>query len=241
MAILHWFSTDHQTATVKELSTQLDIPKATVYRIINDLKEWRVIEYDARAKGYRLGPRLLEFSRAYSQSTSLTEIARPYVTKLRDRTGETVSLNIVLANERICIKEARSIHALNWSVPLGTRGPLYAGSTGKAILAFMNPEELQTIRETLELKSITPVTPTDWDTLEAEFEEIRDQGYCTSEAEVTPGVGGLAAPLLNERGHSFGSINLSAPLVRWEKESVERYVPLVKETARAISREYGGG
>jgi DNA-binding IclR family transcriptional regulator len=240
MAILHWLSAGPRAASVAEISTELDIPKATAYRIINDLKEWDVVEYDAQTRLYALGPRLLEFSAAYSKSTSLTEIARPHLTRLRDKTGETVSLNILLKHERICAYEARSVHGLHWSVPPGARGPLYAGSTGKAILAYMHPEKLVELQETLELEPLTPTTPTDWDRILSELEEVRTFGYCSTIGEVTPGVAGLAVPILDENGYSIGAINLSAPLVRWDDDTLQEYIPLIRDAAVAISNEYRG-
>jgi DNA-binding IclR family transcriptional regulator len=227
-----------RAASVAELSTELDIPKATAYRIINDLREWDVVEYDAQTRLYALGPGLLEFSAAYSKSTSLTEIARPHLARLRDKTGETVSLNILLKHERICVYEARSIHGLHWSVPPGTRGPLYAGSTSKAILAYMHPEKLLEVKETLELEPLTPATPTSWEIILGELEQVRILGYCSTLGEVTPGVAGLAAPILDENGYSIGSINLSAPLVRWDDETLQEYAPLVKDAAATISNEH---
>ena len=238
MAILYWFSPERQEATVAQLSSDLGIPPATTYRIVRDLKDWGMIDYDPLTKKNRLGPMVLNFAKVYSQSTTLVKIAHPYMQELRDQTGETVSLNVVIDNERICIDEVRSIHGLHWSVPPGTRGPLYAGSTGKAILAYMEPAQLCRIQETLELKPLTPITPTDWETIHADLDKVRRQGYSVTVGEAGPGVGGCAAPILDEDDHSAGAINLSAPLIRWTDENVERYKVLVRETAMKISRAY---
>ncbi len=238
--ILSWFSDERPTGTVTQLSTQLRIPKATTYRILSDSRKASVVEYDSQTKLYRLGPRVLEFSRTYSQSTNLVKIARPYVTELRDKSGETVSLNVMLRHERICVEEARSLHQLHWSVPPGTRGPLYAGSGGKVILAFIDPKKLMAIKAAIDLKPLTPDTPTDWNRLADEFEQIREVGYCLAIGEVGEGVGGLAAPILDENGFSVASINISGPLLRWSPQVARTYIPLIKEYSQAISKLYQG-
>ncbi len=240
ISILVWLGANPSSPTVAQMCENLNVPKASAYRILHTLRSWELIEFNSQTKLLQLGPRLLDLARAYSQSADLPKIALPYLTRLRDQTGDTTSLNIVLGNERICIQEARSIHQLNWSVPPGTRGPLYAGSTGKAILAFMRPEKLREIKSSLELKQLTPATPTSWSTLTLQFEQIRKDGYCVSISEIAHGVAGLAAPILDKDGFSIGSINLSVPLVRWSEESVETYPLLIKDAARSISRAYLG-
>jgi DNA-binding IclR family transcriptional regulator len=240
VSILVWLGTDPSTRTVSHLCSELDIPIASAYRILHALRAWELIEFDSQSRVLKLGPRLLDLARAYRQTADLPRIALPYLTQLRDQTGDTTSLNIVLGNERICIEEARSVHQLNWSVPPGTRGPLYAGSTGKTILAFMRPEKLRQIRPALKLKQLTSSTPTNWDDIVAQFEKIKRDGYCASVSEVGEGVAGMAAPILDREGYSVGSINLSIPLVRWSQESLRRFIPLVKSAADSISREYGG-
>ncbi|WP_455387839.1 IclR family transcriptional regulator [Petrachloros mirabilis] len=240
MAILSWLSTDRPDATVPRLCSELDIPRASAYRILQTLRAWEAIEYNPKTKFLQLGPKLLEFARAYRQNADLPRIARPYLTKLRDETGDTVSLNIVTGCERICIEEVRSVHRLNWWTPPGTRGPLYAGATGKVLLAFMQPERLREIAQSIEMKPLTPTTPTSWEQVVGQLEQIRRDGYYICGGEIAQGVIGLAVPILDKEGYTVAAITLSVPLVRWQTESAQEYIPLIRKAARSISEAYLG-
>jgi DNA-binding IclR family transcriptional regulator len=235
LAILDWYAEDHAAATAAELSSQLDIPRATLYRILNELKQWDLIVYDPDRKAYLLGPRVLNFARSYSRGSNLLQIARPVILELRDRTGETASLHIVFNNERLCVDEVPSQHALHWSVPQGRRGPLYAGAAGTVLLAFLPGDRLEAYKGTIDLKILGRNSVETWDQLLRKLDKIRNVGYAISSEEHFDGVGGIAAPILDEVGVAIASITVSAPLVRWKKENIASYIPLLIQGAKDIS------
>jgi DNA-binding IclR family transcriptional regulator len=240
IAILSMLSKYKETVSVAEITERLNIPRATAYRIVGELESLNVLIYNPDTKRYKLGSRVLEFARGFNQSTSLIQIADPEMIKVRNLTGETISLNIPRNGERISIHEVRSQHALCWTVPPGTYGPLYAGSTGKAILAFMRPEEFDRVKKLIRLVPLTLHTPTDWETIDNQLKLVREQGYSITVGEVTEGTAGIAAPILDADGFCVASLNLSTPLPRWNKKVALKFTPLVIEAAKKISHDYHG-
>ena len=236
IAIIDWISSCKDgSASVLEMASKLKIPRASAYRIVNELSEWGVLEYDAMSKRYRLGPKVLHFARSFIQRNELIKIADPSMVKLRDSTNETVSLNIPLGGERICIHEIRSSNFLKWAIPPGTRAPLYPGASGKCILAFMQPDKAKAVLEDHVLMSETGQTQLDADMIMRELENVRLSGYCTSVEEVHTGAAAVAAPILNEEGYSVGCITLTAPLARWNEEIVSQLIPQTVECATSVS------
>lgn len=235
LAILSWFDTEHVFARASELSTQLDIPRATLHRILNELVSWDLIEYSPSLRTYSLGPHILELARTFNRSSDLLQTARPYIAKVRDETGETASLQIIIGDERICVEEAPSYHSLHWSVPPGRRGPLYAGAAGTVLLAYMQPDKLEAYLKTIELKHMAKNSPNSKEELLARLRKIREVGYAISAEENYSGVVGIAAPVLDEAGFAIASVTVSTPFDRWTEESEAAYLATVKRAADTIS------
>lgn len=235
LVILDWFDTEHVFARASELSTQLDIPRATLHRILNELISWDLIEYSPSLRAYALGPHILELARTFSRSSDLLQTARPYIAKVRNETGETASLQILIGDERICVEEAPSYHSLHWSVPPGRRGPLYAGAAGTVLLAYMQPDKLQAYMKTIELRHMAKNSPASIEELQARLQKIREVGHAISAEENYSGVVGIAAPVLDEAGFAIASVTVSIPFDRWTEESAATYLVTVKKAADTIS------
>ena len=76
---------------VTELARALDMPKATVHRILGILCEDNVVVKTADGR-YKVGPTVLLWSGGYRYSTAVIELAAPWLRRLRDATNETVHL-----------------------------------------------------------------------------------------------------------------------------------------------------
>jgi DNA-binding IclR family transcriptional regulator len=86
-----------------ELSPSTGLPRATAHRIAVALERHRLVGRDADSR-FVLGPRLGELHRAaLAGRQNLVEAARPALTTLRDRTGESAQLYVRDGDERVCI------------------------------------------------------------------------------------------------------------------------------------------
>ena len=75
----------------------------------------------------------------------------------------------------------------------------------------------------------------------AELERTRKRGYALTEAELEPGLGSVAAPVLGPDGTVLGAMNISVPLARVSvAELKRRMAPALVDTVREMSRGLGG-
>jgi DNA-binding IclR family transcriptional regulator len=117
--------------------------------------------------------------------------------------------------------------------------PLYAGASGKVLLAF-GPEELsERIIRSKKLKAITASTITDPDVLEREIISIKEKGYAISKGENVTGANAIAAPVMDYNQKLIGAIGIAAPTNRLNDENIEARVELVKATAIQMSKKFG--
>ena len=108
-------------------------------------------------------------------------------------------------------------------------------------MAFLDPtEQAEALRA--ERPRLTGRTLVDAKPLRAELDRVRRDSLATEDQETIVGDAGIAAPVFDNRGNVVGAIGLTGP--------VERLLPgkasppaaqLVREAARALSRELGAG
>lgn len=235
LAILDCFTADQPELGVSELARQLHMPTSTVGRLLTTLHKAGVLTQDATTQRYRMGSRVLLWSSVYMNGLDLRTKARPMLEELHRLTRETVNLYALDGLERLCVDRIESTQRLRVIVQVGEHMPLYAGSAGKAILAYAPPALVQRVLER-PLERMTENTITDRDRLLEELRVIRGRGYATSHSERFTDVLGVAAPIFDATGTVIGSLNMAGPLVRLGDADVARYAPEVMRLAGQVSR-----
>ena len=119
----------------------------------------------------------------------------------------------------------------------GERGPVYATSLGKAILAYLDPVECDQVLDRLKFNKLTSGTITDVSELREDLARIRARGYAINNMERQAGVRSVAAPILDASGHPVASVCAAAPSFRLTLAGLKKTLaPHVMATADEISR-----
>lgn len=219
--ILECFTEEnHRKLGLSEISRYIQLPKATVHRILQSLQLRGYVSWNEETKTYQLGYRALLLSMAYLDDQEYRSIALPYLRRLRDLTNQSVSLYIEQDGKRLCVERAPSREPLQQVVSVGTLLPL-KGASGKVLLAFHHK---------LESDALLPP---------GEAEKIRNQGYAVSHGERVFGVSSVAAPIRNMTGKVIAAISLAGPSFRYTEEAMTSYIRLVVEHTKLISKELG--
>jgi DNA-binding IclR family transcriptional regulator len=232
--ILTLFTESAPVLGVAEIAARLDLPRSTAYRYISALRAHRFVEEAPDGAGYRLGGRILELAATMARKP-LREVALPHMERIARETGETALLCGLREHVGVCLEKVDGTHALRVSYELGETYPLHAGSTGKAILAHLDPEERDAVIDDVGLPKFTETTITSVGKLKKELAKIRACGYAESEGESIVGTHGIAAPIFSPSGRIMGSIGVSVPHLRAEEKNRDRLIRLVVEAAKKIS------
>lgn len=236
LAVLEALQEDVQG--LSELSRKLNLSKATLLRLLNTLTKQGFVDYNEKTKKYDLGLKLLQLGMTVSERFDLKKVAGPYLEKIWNACGETVYLNIRNGNERLCIDCLHGKKDVRVVAYTGHKSPLYVGASGKAILAFLDPQELDDYLMNVKLEKVAPGTITDIEALRKDLAKTREQGYATSFEERYSNALGASAPIRDVTGKVIASISITAPSNRTADE-VKQYIILVKEAAREISNKLG--
>lgn len=204
-----------------------------------DLKDVGILQQNSVTRAYSLGSKILVWAGVYTSSLDLRTIALPYMEDLRQLTSETISLYLLDGMERLCIERMESHHTVRMVSRVGRRLPLYAGSGGKAMLAFLPDEQIETMLQNMQLTSFTPATIVDRQALRAELVKIRKQGYAVSVSEWLVDAAGVATPIFGRNGSVIGALTISGPTSRLTPEKIEEFAGCLVQAVDEISRQMG--
>jgi DNA-binding IclR family transcriptional regulator len=233
--ILLLFSDDKPFWTANEIAARFGMPKSTVYRYVNSLRSYALIDEDGEG-GFRLGPRIFPLARTARASTSVVRIVRPHLQAVADTFGELMvlqqrvgyeilSLDRIQTQQRVSIASTRS-HLLPWP---GT-------SSAKLLLAYAPPGEQAELMRLLHPTVYTPRTVRSKAALRVQLERVVHDGYAVTDEERDEGVWGVAAPVF-ERGRAVYAIGLAAPKFRMTSEKAPGAIEAVKAAAAAATRD----
>lgn len=238
-AILQLFiDTPQASLGVTEIANELGLSKAVVHRALTSLREPELVSVDQESRRYMLGPTALALGVAYLSRQDIRERARPFLRTLSAQTNETATLSIRRADVRVYLDQVTPAREVKMTVAIGESYPLHAGSSSKAFLAFLSPQEQEVYLRDHRLQAMTEITITAVDDLRLELQRIRELGYAQSLGERQPGSASIAAPVFNFEGDPIGVISICGPVERFKGHMQEASALLISQT-RELSRLMG--
>lgn len=235
--ILECFSRpDKHSWTIAELSDALDLPKSTVYRILNTLEVGGILEKEEGGNRYHLGPTLARWAANYVPHRRYREIIRPYLEELNCATKEAVQLATMEGHRAVVIDKMDSAYMVRAVAWIGRRSPLHCSALGKALLSMAPPKFLDEYLSA-RLEKITPLTVTDPEAIRQMIDEVREKGYAVDKGELEEGLWCIGVPVWLGDAVPL-AISVSGPAQRMVKKR-ELVVQLLREIQEEIQRTYG--
>ena len=222
---------------VRAVAQQLKIPVGSVHRLLFDLAEEGVVAREASGE-WVLSYRILSIGRMQLERIQLPALARPFAEKMAAATKENVNITALGPVDGFCVDKVRGIEGMQLDMPIGSRGMLHCGGGGKAMLAYLSPQE-QMRRLDGTLIQLTPHTLTDRDALNAELGRIRARGYAIDDQEVVMGVYCVSMPIFDATAQPVGAISITGPSVKQAGPGVAPLVAMLTEACGHISRRMG--
>lgn len=239
MEVLEVLATSRNGLGVTEISRMVDLNKSTVYRILMALVDKQYVLKDESIKRYRLGFKLLLLSNQALDSLELRKIARPELNELSRLSSETVHLVWLERDEGVYVEKIDTPEGVGLLSRVGNRLPLYSTGVGKAMLAFMDDNRIQSYLQRITLMPKTPYTIISAEQLQIEIMEIRKNGYAVDHQENRLGVVCVAAPIFDSNGNVIAAISVSGPNFRFSEEKANSFGPILKGKALQVSEKLG--
>jgi IclR family acetate operon transcriptional repressor len=227
-------------AKLTEIAATAGLNVSTCHHLISTLHNWGYVSRGINSRSYVLGSRILHLSAACLRQVDLPRRAQSFVDRLNDQTREAVQLAIMQDTNLVHVLRREARHAVRVEAGFGgNSGAAHATATGKAILAWLPPTELDRIVADKGLAAFTPNTITDIEKLKEELRLTRRNGFSVDREEFQIGVVCLGAAIRDHAGAVVGSISVSAPVFRATPDYIDQIKVHVIAAADELSAELG--
>lgn len=219
-----------------ELATSLGLSKVSVYRMLNTLERFNLIERDTGTERYRLGLKLHQLGNRAAASRTLHTEAHRLLLEMSRRSRETVSLATPAPGGAVCLDRLDSPHTvIAVCTPVGSLFPAHCTATGKAILAYLADNEIDEVVRRSGLGQHTPFTITQPANLKENLRLIRQRGYAVDHQELERGLSGVAAPVLSAHERVIAAVGIAGPTLRFRGKELAEKVALVTEVGARLA------
>lgn len=234
LAILQLFDRQRTSLSAADVARALDIPRSTVFRLMQTLEHLGFLERDDRQ--FRLGPAILRLGFEYLASLELTELARPMLERMRDDSGYTTQLVIRDGADVVIVLKASVPSGFASNVTVGSRLPAHATVIGRMLLVDLDDAALAALYPEPRLARVNDKTPRTLADLRRTLADDRARGYAVSESNYEAGISAVAAPVRDGGGKIVAAISIVVPRPTLAPSGErDRLVSLARETADALS------
>ncbi len=218
-----------------QLMADLRIPRSSLFHLLTNLLARNFLERDHGTERYRLGAQIVAIARKV-QRPSVQDRVAPLLRELSLEVSETSGFYVQVGDAVEVVASAISTQALSYTMKVGMTAPLYTVSTGKIVLAELDPAELRRYLAGVTLAPVTPHTIRSRSRLKKEIGEVKATGFAYSREEFTLGITAIATAV--RTGTTFhGAVNLAVPTARFTPSRDVGYREALRRAAAVIAKE----
>jgi DNA-binding IclR family transcriptional regulator len=238
-AMLEFIVSKGAPVAASEIAEVLNLPKPTVYRMIDSLEAQRLLQRQPGTKRITLGPRLVDLAFDVLRASVQYAPRRMILESVARDCGETCNIGALDGGEIVYLDRVESQHwPLRLQFGVGSRVPLHCTAIGKLFLAFLPNRQRRALMEGLDLRAFTANTLTTRAALEADLGRIRGELLSVDREEYLVGVVCAAAPVFNARGELRAGIAIQAPAARLPTTEASRYRDRLLRAAQELSKSF---
>lgn len=222
-----------------DIAKALDIPKGSLTFLLADLVGGEFLTIQKNDKQYRIGPKILSLAGRYLADLDIIKASQPFIRKIIAATNESCGLAVRMGFKVMIVWREQTQEPLKWDLKIGDLYPMHASSHGKAILAFMEDEEIHQYLSSSDFIPKTDQTITDSQALLDQLREIKNGAIAYSREENFEGITSMGVPIFNHLGHAIASFGIPVPSQRFTNDKEKVIGKALKESAENLSRQLG--
>lgn len=216
-----------------ELSQELDIPKPTIHRLIQNLVDEGFVAVDIGG-GMIPGKRVRNLSVALWQQRQFFNEREVILQKLVEDIQETCGIGIPYHMNMVYTNRVTTSLPLQIYLPVGAKSPMWCTATGKLYLSQLSASSRRKMLSNLTLNKFTKNTIVDIDDLNAELDRIAKIGVGVDNEEFISEMVAVSVPILDKKSRYLASLYVHAPTVRVSLDELLEHVPRLQTAAQDI-------
>jgi DNA-binding IclR family transcriptional regulator len=186
-------------------------------------------------KGYVITAHMASIGLKGIGQRGILEAAIPVMRELSQKTHETVSLQVISGDERVCLCRFEGDYPITRHIKVGDRGPLMRGAAGKIIAAGLKDAELELVLG--QYIEEGKISAQEKPLLLEETQRIRKQGFAVSYGERIPGSASIGVPIKDILGNTQASLSISTVIDRLTDDNKSYYLKVLYESSNQIQAQ----
>ncbi len=232
--VLAEIARSHEPISARDLTRNLKIGRATVYRVLAQLEEAGWIAGTGSPKAYSPSVRLMEFGVASLAQLPIREVLLAGALRLAELTGHNVLVSVPDGRDVVYLERTSFRGGRPSLVALAIRFPAIATAPGKALLAALPHEQMEALTAR-PVRRLTSETITDPEAQRAEVERTRERGFGVADGEAQEGASGAAMVVFDSSGTPVASLSVGGTGL----EPDEAILVALREVTEQVSIELG--
>lgn len=235
--VLEYFSLSNDEKSLKAIGDDLDIPSASLFRIIKNLvSRGYLLQVENNPPKYVMGYRISQLAARYSDNYTIANVVKPYMEKLSQKTNQTAQFAVERGKQIIYIEQVLSDAPVNFIAHLYTPMAVNTSAGAKCILAQRSIEAQRHFLQEIVLEKKTEKTIVNKEEFLEELRVTRERGYGLDFEEFNKGICCIAAPVLGSDNECVGAIGVTGGSEEYKSDSkFEELKKIIVETAGLIS------
>lgn len=235
MRILEEFGRESRTLGAPELARRLNLPRATVFRLLNTLESMGFLERSRNHNEYRLSVAVLRLGFEYLASLELTELGQGVLTRLCEAIKHPCNIAVLDGRHIVYVAKVAPPSPFTSALRVGTRLPAHATIFGRVLLGDYDLPALRALYPEEHLEVYSEQTPKTVLELFNQIQEDKKQGYAVAMAYYDASTSPIAAPIRDDSGRIVAAIGATVPANLVDAPQMIPLAEIVRQSALEIS------
>lgn len=231
--IIRYVCTAERAASLPDIIDDLDIPKATAHRLVQQLEEQRFFQTNMRGNLVP-GPAMRKIALGVMNSNEIKVQRQAILQGLSHRVDETCGISIPDGTEMIYYDRVQANWPLQVHLPIGSHVPIWGSASGKLYLARLPDAARKRVLNNLPLIKLARNTIVDPVVLEEELKRIRANDLGVDNEEFIDGMVAISVPVTHRDGRLAACLFCHAPIIRCSLEELKAHEPFLREAASQL-------
>jgi DNA-binding IclR family transcriptional regulator len=223
-----------ESLTLKEISTELELPRSTALAMCVTLADTEMITRNVSGT-YRLGPKTVAIASAYLLDRNPFENLREVVAEVPELHEETLVLSVLDGVNSVYIAFHAGTHPLTIRYKVGMRLPAHCSASGKAMLSMLDESEVRSRLDGAELTEHSSGRSKDIDEILEDLRLSRERGYAIDNEEIARGMLCFGAAIVDVAGAPTAAVSVTAVKAALDPSDYTVYPEAIIRIAQRLS------
>ena len=222
-------------ATAVADGSERTLSRSSTHCLLVTLERCGYLERNEQTHRYMFGLKFFSLANLAISKIKIREVATPFLRHLAETSHMTAHLAILEQGEVVIVEKFDSVGSLKVATWIGKRMDMHCTGVGKAAIAYLPEEELDSLIHKRGLPRHNENTVVSARRLKLQLAEKRKVGYSVEYEEDEVGLCCIGAPVFDHTENVVGAISLAGTIVQTTPDTLTSLAEKVKKSALAIS------